>query len=463
MAKIELRTSAFGGALIGDVQTAPTLSWSEHSALVSAERNTAELALSARGIVRQLESMGLDLQATAASISALELNLGLRLDAQTRLLDRQLALLGELSDVLRTPAKTRAAERLTDVGELLRRERWKRALSVAEDVTEDDPNNAEGFLACAWANLGLQQLNAACNCYVEAAEAADGLRASELGRQAARVAFATKDAGAAQAILDRFAITEAARTPTVSWEEAELVHRSIRERTELGAVNYDRAVYAASLDKREIAAEALEDAGELSPEFLAMALHDSVLLEDADLVERVSALLARAMSDQQIRTTAQRERSHSLLAEVERLGLTSSDPDGSITALRQLADQLDAHLQAPAPMSAGRLALHDMLLDHIERIVIPRRREMQEEQTRVQAERQRKAKAEALREEVEQAARELAATKHGSSVARTNRSVVVDGVDIPIWVVAEPGGFLRSEKKWHISAADGKPLVSRYY
>ncbi len=463
MAKIELRTSAFGGALVGDVQTAPALSWSEHSALVSAQRNTAELALSARGIARQLESMGLDLQATAASISALELHLGLRLDAQTRLLDRQLALLGELSDVLRTPAKTRAAERLTDVGELLRRQRWKRALSVAEDVAEDDPNNPEGFLACAWANLGLQQLDAACACYVEAAEAADGLRASELGRQAARVAFATKDAGTAQAILERFAITDVPRWPTVSWEDAALVHRSIRERTELGAVNYDRAVYAAARGKREIAAEALEDAGELSPEFLAMALHDPVLLEDADLVERVRGLLAMAMDDQRIRITAQHERGRSLLGEVESLGLASPDPDESVAALRQLVDQLDAHLQALAPMIVGRLALHDMLLDHIERLVIPGRREMQEQQTRAQAERQRKEKAEALYGEVEQAARAFAATRQGSSIAPTDRSVVVDGIDIPIWVVAEPGGFLRSEKKWHVSAADGKPLVSRYY
>lgn len=463
MAKIELRTSVLGGGLVGDVQMAPALSWSEHSALVSAERNTAELAMSARGIARQLESMGLDLQATAASISALELSLGLRLDSQTRLLDRQVALLGELSEVLRTPAKTRAAERLTDVGELLRRERWKRALSVAEDVTEDDPNNPEGFLACAWANLGLQQLDAARDCYVEAAEAADGLRASELGRQAARVAFASNDAAAAQEVLDRFAITEAARWPIVSWQEAELVRKSIRERTELGAVNYDRAVYAAARGEREVAAEALEDAGELSPEFLAAALQDAVLLEDAELTERVSRLLATAMTEQQARIAAQRERAGSLLAEVQSIGLASSESDGGVAGLRRLVDELDGYLQAPAPMIAGRLALHDMLLDHTERLVIPARREMQEEQAKAEAERLRRERAEALREEVEQAAREFAASRHGSSVARTDRSLNVDGVDIPIWVVAEPGGFLRSEKKWHISAADGKPLVSRYY
>jgi hypothetical protein len=463
VAKIELRTSAFGGALVGDVQMAPALSWSEHSALVSAERNTAELAMSARGIARQLESMGLDLQATAASISALELSLGLCLDSQTRLLYQQVVLLGELSEVLRTPAKTRAAERLTDVGELLRRERWKRALSVAEEVTEDDPNNPEGFLACAWANLGLQRLDAACDSYIEAAEAADGLRASELGRQAARVAFATKGARAAQEVLERFAITEAARWPTVSWTDAELVRKSIRERTELGAVNYDRAVYAAAEGEREVAAEALEDAGELSPEFLAAALQDAVLLEDAELVERVSRLLATAMNHQQATIAAQRERARSLLAELESFGLASSDPDGSVAALRQLGDELDAHLQAAAPMILGRLTLHDMLLDHIERLVIPARREMREEQARAQAERLCREKAETLREEVEQAAREFAASKHGSSVSRTDRSLDIDGVDIPIWVVAEPGGFLRSEKKWHISAADGKPVVSRYY
>jgi hypothetical protein len=463
VAKVVLRTSAFSGTLVGEVQTAPALSWSEHAALVQAAQSTSELAMRAQGIARQLEWMGLDLQATAAGISALEVQLGLRLDAQTRLLGQQVALLGELSDVLRTPAKTRAAERLTDVGELLRRQRWKRALSVAEEVTTDDPNNPEGFLACAWANLGLERLDLACDFYVEAAEAADGLRASELGRQAARLAFAAKDARAAEDILERFAITEAARWPVVSWESKERLQASIRERTEFGAVNYDRAVYAAANGDEEVAGEALEDAGELSPEFLAAAQQDTVLLEHPELMIRTSTLLASAMTEQQARIAVQLERASSLTAEVESIGLDGSHPDDSLAALRQLVDELDGYLQAPAPMIAGRLALHDLLLDHIERLVIPARRELEAEQAKAEAERLRRARAEALRDEVQHAAGAFAAKIPRASVAPTDRSVTIDGVDIPIWVVTEPGGFLRSEKKWHISAVNGQPNVARYY
>ena len=75
----------------------------------------------------------------------------------------------------------------------------------------------------------------------------------------------------------------------------------------------------------------------------------------------------------------------------------------------------------------------------------------------------RQEHAQALLNEVEAAARELAAKVPGATAVRTGRFNAIDGVDIPIWEVVQPGAFLRSEKKWHVSAADAHAEVVRYY
>lgn len=72
------------------------------------------------------------------------------------LLDRQVDLLADIAQSLRTPARVRAAERLSSVGELLRRKRYDRALAAAVRAVEDDPNNPAGFIAAGWAHIGLQ-------------------------------------------------------------------------------------------------------------------------------------------------------------------------------------------------------------------------------------------------------------------------------------------------------------------
>jgi hypothetical protein len=104
-----------------------------------------------------------------------------------------------------------------------------------------------------------------------------------------------------------------------------------------------------------------------------------------------------------------------------------------------------------------------MLLDHVERLALPARRKLQQERQEAEQERLRRERAQALLAEVETAAREFAAAIPGASVARTGRSQVVNGVDIPIWVIVQPGGFLRSEKKWHVSAGNDHAEVVRYY
>ncbi len=463
MANIELRERFFGGGLVGTIETAPTLSWSEHSALIETARGATELASQTRAIGRHLETIGLDIQATAASVAALEWSLGLRLDSQTQLLGEQVSLLTGIAEVMRTPAKTRAAERLVDVAELLRRKRWKRALSIAETVTEDDPNNPEGFLACAWANLGLGQIDLARDAYVEAAEATDGFRASELGRQAARLDLAIRDGHAALQTLNRFAVEDAPDWPAVSWPDRDFVIDCIRRRTELGAVCYDRAVYAAAASDIEGSSEALRQAGMLSPVFLAAAHQDSVLVENQVLIDEATELLLAAIDAQQNRVAAQLERALSLLRESQKYQLNDPESDESLTALSKLITDLNDQSTKPQPMIEGDLILNEMFLDYVEQMVLPARRERERAEIEAQERRAREGHAKALLEQVRQKAQELAAELPGGTLIITKRSTVVDGISIPIWVVAQPGGFLKPPKKWHVSAGKDQPVVSRYY
>lgn len=463
MANIELRERFFGGGLVGTVETTPTLSWSEHSALISAARGASDLASHTRAIGRNLETIGLDIQATAASVAALEWSLGLRLDSQTQLLGEQVSLLTGIAEVMRTPAKTRAAERLVDVAELLRRKRWKRALSIAETVTEDDPNNPEGFLACAWANLGLGQIDLARDAYVEAAEATDGVRASELGRQAARLDLAIKDGRAAVETLNRFAVEDAPDWPQVSWPEREVLSDCTRRRTELGAVLYDHAVYAAAAGDIKGSSEALRQAGLLSPVFLAAAHQDSVLVEHQALIDEATELLEAAMDAQQNRIAAQLERARSLQRESQTHQLDDPTSNESLAALSKLVSDLNDQSTTPQPIIEGDLMLSEMLLDYVEQMVLPVRRERERAEIEAEERRAREEHAKALLEQVREKAQELAAELPGATVTTTGRATVVDGVSIPIWVVAQPGGLLKQPKKWHVSAGKDQPVISRYY
>jgi len=463
MANIELHERFFGGGLVGTIDTAPTLSWSEHSALIDAARGATELASQTRAIGRHLETIGLDIQATTTSVAALEWSLGLRLDSQTQLLGEQVSLLTGIAEVMRTPAKTRAAERLVDVGELLRRKRWKRALSIAETVTEDDPNNPEGFLACAWANLGLGQIDLARDAYVEAAEATDGLRASELGRQAARLDLATRDGRAAVETLERFAVEDAPDWPEVFWPEREAVIDCIRRRTELGAVCYDRAVYAAAAGDIKSSSDALRQAGALSPVFLAAAHQDSMLVEHPVLIDEATEMLVAAIDAQQRQIAAQLERARSLLRESQTYQVTDPAGDESLAALSKLVTDLSDQATKPQPITAGDLILSEMLLDYVEQMVLPARRQREKAAIDAEERHAREEHANALLEQVREKAQELAAELPGATVTTTDRATVMDGVSIPIWVVAQPGGFLKQPKKWHVSAGKDEPVVSRYY
>jgi hypothetical protein len=463
MANIELRERFSGGGLVGTVEATPTLSWSEHSALIETARGAKELASHTRAIGRHLETIGLDIEATAAGVAALEWSLGLRLDSQTQLLGEQVSLLTGIAEVMRTPAKTRAAERLVDVAELLRRRRWKRALSIAETVTEDDPNNPEGFLACAWANLGLGQIELARDAYVEAAEATDSLRASELGRQAARLDLAIRGGRAAVETLERFGVEDAPDWPQISWPEREVLSDCIRRRTELGAVCYDRAVYAAATGDIEGSSEALRLAGTLSPVFLAAAHQDSVLVEYQVLIDQATELLLAAIDAQRDRTAAQLERARSLQRESQDHRLDDPASDESLAALSKLVTDLNDQATNPQPVIEGDLILGEVLLEYVEQMVLPARRQRERAEIEAEERRAREEQARALQEQVRKKAQELAAELPGATVASAGRATVIDGVSIPVWVVAQPGGLFKQPKKWHVSAGKDQPVISRYY
>jgi tetratricopeptide (TPR) repeat protein len=219
-----------------------------------------------------LEDLGVDVRSLARAVDGLEGQLGLRLEEQSMLLDRQVDLLADIAQALRTPARVRAAERLSGVGELLRRKRYVRAATAAKEAIDDDPNNPAGFIAAGWAQIGLKRLDEARALFTEAAEAGDGDARSAAVRQAARLTLALDGPRAALARLDEYA-TDA------------------RGSTEQAAIAYDRSVYLAELGDTPAAEVRLLDAGRDEPSFLLTALADPLLASHAVIVEAASGEL----------------------------------------------------------------------------------------------------------------------------------------------------------------------------
>lgn len=264
MADIELRERFFGGGLVGsvDISSGPTLSWSEHDALLAGSKDLQRMRAT-------LEDLGLDVRLVAHAIDGLEAQLGLRLDQQSVLMGRQVHLLMDIAESLRTPARVRAAERLASVGELLRRKRYDRALVAAEEAIDGDPNNPVAFTAAGWAQIGLQHLEQARAMFIEAAQASDGDQRSAAIRQAARLTLALD--GPRQALTQ---LEENANEPHSEREHA--------------ALTYDRSVYLAELGDTNGAIACLLQAGHDDPSFLFAALADPLLASHATFIEAAS-------------------------------------------------------------------------------------------------------------------------------------------------------------------------------
>jgi tetratricopeptide (TPR) repeat protein len=437
MADIELRKSFLGGSIVGHIDTAPGLSWSDHHALLDASRASQQVAAQTTAIRQRLESVDLNVVAVGRAVAAMEYELGFRLENVAKILGRQVAILEDIALALRTPAKTRAAERLVDVAELLRRERWKRALAISQAAIDDDPNNPAGFLAAAWAQMGLGDLESAQEVFIEAADASDGVQRSGSGRQAARLTFAVEHAQAALEMLDRYAITSSPSLPEIpQWEGAhtiKLVNTWWEQQRELAAVHYDRAVYLAATGDLPESALELQEAGAISPVFFAMATTDTQLLKHDELAEPAVSKLADALREQQESIASQAERARALSDEI-------AEFDGGhleLSTCRQLIEYLDEALVDVYPRDPPRLRLNELLLRHLGEVV----RSLEDED------------ATELQQIIEDAALTLAA-KAPDCMARPSfkRTVTVDGQRLQVWEVEQPRhGLMRTSRIWLIS------------
>lgn len=150
-----------------------SLSWSQSAALERIAENTRPGAniVDMAPVTRELESLGQDIHEVARVVDSMEKELALRLDAQTGVLDEQLDVLQQIAETLRNPLSTRAAERVRSATELLRHQRYERALAVADEAIEDDPNNDLAFIVAGWASFGLKQFERARDYFREARQA----------------------------------------------------------------------------------------------------------------------------------------------------------------------------------------------------------------------------------------------------------------------------------------------------
>jgi tetratricopeptide (TPR) repeat protein len=226
-----------------------------------------------------MDRVGRTIDSMADQIERFEQGMGLRLEEQTRLLEQQTEMLSQIRDALLTPAKTRGAERVADAAQLLRRERYERALAIANEGIDADPNNPGTFFAAAWALLGLDRPDEARRHFEEARDAADGDEKSRAARQAGRAAMA-------------------AGNVTLAYQLVRDARQMAETGEERAAVDYDVAVYAWLLKDHEAAAESLEAACRYDTRYSEMALLDRNLTDAPGLAELAAAILAEL--DQQV-------------------------------------------------------------------------------------------------------------------------------------------------------------------
>jgi tetratricopeptide (TPR) repeat protein len=269
VANIELHERLLGGGFHGTIDMPampPALSWADSQALQTSAAGAMAAAV-------ELRFLNIKLATLSASIAELEQELCLRLDAQTDVLASQLDVLARIESALRRPGQVRAAERIANTAELLRRGRYERALSDAELAIEDDPVNPAGFVAAGWAAIGLGHGDQARKFLLEAGEASDGDQRATALRQAARITFAIEDGVAALAVLS------GCDDRTTAFQRS--------------AIEYDRAVYLAASNDRAGAIEALRRVLTADERFAPMVFADSVLSQDSDLREIAATVIRR--------------------------------------------------------------------------------------------------------------------------------------------------------------------------
>lgn len=282
MTNIQLRQSLDGRGFSGHV--APALSWEDHLNLRQAADGAMDTARAAMASAVELRYVNEGLRGLADVVIALESELGLRLESQTRILDAQVEVLERIEQALRKPGQVSAAERIANTGELLRRGRYARALAEGELAIKEDPNNAAGFMAAGWAAVGLGDGARARELFEEAAEAADSDARETALRQAARIAFALEDGQAALQILERCD------------QRAAPVQRC--------AAQYDRAVYLAASSEPERAKQLLKKVLAADDRFGPVVLTDAILGRDErfrdlaiDVIKRLTIAIERTSKE----------------------------------------------------------------------------------------------------------------------------------------------------------------------
>ncbi len=311
-----------------------SLSWTAQHDLRQAARNVGldgvsqgllqDISISAwqtsqetRQARRAMESVGSSVEAVADQVEHLERELGVRLEEQTRVLEQQAELLSQVRDAVLTPSKTRAAERVVDAAQLLRKERYGRALTVAEEGIDADPNNPGVFFAAGWALLGLERPDDARKMFEEAREAADGDEQSRAARQAARSALAGGNLPLA------YSLVRDARAMAVSDEER-------------AAVAFDVSVYAWLNGDRDTAKEVLESACRYDSRYCHMTLIDRNLIDAQELHELASVVLTELAEQVVLRQERVRTKLDEVRAELPR------PPNSALTH-----DQLGAGVRPP--------------------------------------------------------------------------------------------------------------------
>ena len=264
-----------------------SLNWSQHALLAKRGRTTVVAAgpmIDTNRICQTIESVGESVSEVVDAIDFLVSDLDLRLDEQTKLLTEQVDLLSEIAQTLRSPARTRAAERIRDATELLRHHRNERALSVAEQAIDDDPNNDVAFIIAAWASLGVQDSERARGYFREAAQATASTKDAEQRHMnavylAARLTFvldgpeaALRELDAADPFIDQRLRRE---LPDASRENLCL---SCLSSNKAGAIKFDRAVYCTASNQPDAALEIFREIiEEHDGSFCLMAFTDPVL------------------------------------------------------------------------------------------------------------------------------------------------------------------------------------------
>lgn len=355
MANIELHRSLFGDGYTGSIESAPALSWLDSHRLERAAKGAMASAI--------------ELRLMNGALWDLEEHLGLRLEQQTRVLEAQRGLLAAIDAALRTPAKTRAAERIADTAELLRRGRYERALALAEEAIVDDPNNPAAFRAAGWALLGLGRTADAQRHFVECAAADDGDDRVQALRQAARLAYLQESPSEALALIERAGDSAAELT--------------------LRGVQYDRTLYLAESGEIDAARAALRRAFDGDLRFAFMALADPVLERHDGVIDEARAVIEETMrrlrAERAAAETAvdgaialldtdddpMRPGAVALQARLAELRIGRPEDFGALSAalddVRRSADELTAKLRARSEREAQRARDHEARQREIQR------------------------------------------------------------------------------------------------